>query len=133
MAFLARLSTFAEISNGADVRLTKSFSEADNILTQVFNNSTKTKIVALATDQKIDLCDVLNVKQVFISANGDFDVKLGSNTNTPVRVRKGESGFSYIGLLADFVNDPNPLSTTGLFISNPGNTDIELDFLIAGT
>ena len=134
MALVSRLSCTAEVTNGSDVRLVESFSESDPLLTQVFHTPTKTKVAALVSDKKIDLCDVLNVKIVFIKANQDFDVKLGSSTNTPIRVRKGEDGFALIALTADFVNDPNPLSTTGLFVSNPsGVVEVEMEFLISGT
>jgi len=130
---LSRLSSYFEVQEGNNMCIVRSFSESDATLTKVFHTPISLTLAALETDRKIDVCPVLNVKQVYIRASNTVDVKFGSSTNTAVRLRKGENGYAMMTALMDFVHDPTPLSTTGMFVTNPNNEEVEIEFIVVGT
>ena len=115
-----RCSGHLEANAGSLFTLSRTFStpgdEGDDY-TKITHPPTALTLAPLATDQKVNLCQLTQVTILFIESDFPINIRIGSVTNTPVPVR------SFLLMTTDFVNDPAPLSTTGLFISNPSATD----------
>lgn len=133
MSLQSRISSFIEVVSGNMMLITRSTSQSNGSLTQISSNPGDITLAGLVSDQKINLCEIINVKQIFLEVSDKaqesffINVKLGSNTNTNIPVR------DFIALTTNFVNDPDPLATTGMFVSNPNNTEVKLKVTVVGT
>lgn len=133
MSVQSRISSFIEVANGDTLMITRSASKGDSDITQISHSPGEVTLAALVSNQKLNLCEIINVDQVFIEVYEKTDpaffinVKFGATTNTDVPVK------DFIAFTTEFVNDPDPLSTTGVFVSNPNNTEVKIKVTIVGT
>lgn len=120
MALTMQLSAYLEATESNIVKLVRSLSSSNAIYTQLYHNTVEISLAPLASDQKVNLFEVIKVRTLFIESDYDITAKLGSSTNTALPIQK------FILLQTDFTADPDPLTTTGLFLSNPSSTDTAL-------
>jgi len=125
MALVTRCSGYLEVHDGQLFQLIRSFSTSDQIsYDKVIHPPKRFVLSPLAVDQKILLWDITTVRMLFIETdiddithlNKQVNVKIGSSTNTNLVV------VGFLQMLCNFVNDMDPMSTTGLFMSNPSST-----------
>jgi hypothetical protein len=124
----ARCSARIEAIDGSQFLLSLGQAYSNNQQFDKVVHPPKTIVLPLsAVDFKVNLYDITTVKMLMITSDRDIDIKVGSTSNTPIRLRVDvpspsdlpPSKRGVLLLTADFVNDVNPLATTGLFISNP--------------
>jgi hypothetical protein len=115
-----KCSGHLEAMEGSLFNLTRTFSTPGTEelnYTKITHPPTAIVLAPLVADQKVSLCQLTTIGMLFIESDFPVTIRIGSATNTPIPVR------SFLIMTTDFVNDPDPLSTTGLFISNPSATD----------